>query len=1297
MAVTGENSLHFATVLDNSGLKKGTLDGVAMIQSMRSRIARINPFVGLAVAASAAFIAISRSAYKLSKEFQHAMKEVETISKATQENFKGISAEVFKLSNISPDSPVKLAKAYYQIVSAGYDGAKGLKLLEVAAKSATAGVTDTMTAADGITTVLNAFKIGAEDSERVADILFQTVKLGKTTFGELASNLSTVAPLAAANGISFEQVSAAVATLTKQGVPTAQAMTQIRSAIIATNEVLEDGWSKSMSLQEAFQMIYNSANGNQSALREMLGRVEAVSGVLGISGQNAKMAAEDLQSYTDATGAMKEANSRMLSSNTNQWELFGNKVKAKMHGIGEAILESSSFIAEGLNNMMTEAEDLTGQAVKAAVEFDNLRAELEDANTEFERKKEILSELKNMYPDYLSSLDLSKIKEGDWAGVLKEVSYELDQINAKLRTKIELSGYSQDLNDKEKQLKETEFDIVANKKKFHSAFVKIQNYAKANNIKLGLDITDLKEGNYTKVYQRLKEIKEIRDVFVQSTHDMAVASQALEQRSSGLNPFSDSLFDKIKKEKQEVKKAKESLAENANLLQDEVGWGKSIDLTKDLSSLDKLKAKLSDAIKAGSKLNEDEIQSLNRKIAKREEIVAQLQTISEIEKTNASELTKYEKSKNEEIQKAAQAKRASFKTVGFKSGGDDESKTFKDVLKEKQEAYEKYERLKASFGEEYAQSQYTQLLKEGQDYREFLLQKLEAFRGHKEEEAAILEAAEKSKFRGFKQEKTVSAIEVPSSLPVQVVLTPPDEKNANEIEARIKALEAQFGKARNKSDQEIIAKKINTEKERLEAIRSVLNQEKGEYQNLYNSINDLTLGQLNTRKKALTSELAKIKKDLAKELSERKKNQTKISALKKKEQQTQESLDATNQATGEKTQKIIGQISGGLRDLGDIFSMFGDEKTGKLMNQLAGVGDGVGKMLSGDIFGGAMTAVKSALSVEVVSDTAKFEAAIEKLEKAIENLDYVISKSIGNDRIKSRLEGVNQVKDLEKAANDAYKAEQAARKEVKLLGIRIGKKGRGSGTDPAKLEEFKQKAEEARRKAEELKEEIKELWVGTSKEGIADSILDDLEKAKGKLTDFKEFSKETFDEIIQESIMKQFKRNAIEKWVQGFVDEFAKLSDNEGITEHERIEKGASFLGVQITEDKVVKTTTQGDGEYDLTEDEIKALRNRYAEGMGNIAKKYELMQEILNSVGAFDEAEKAKKGIEGEISRKITEETGSLIAGIARAKLTAIKEGLSVARLQLGKLNEIAKNTSYNKHLEVIASKIKKIENHLS
>ena len=94
-------------------------------------------------------------------------------------------------------------------------------------------MTDTETAVDGLTTVMNAFKGQNIDATKAADIMFATVKAGKTDFAQLSASLFNVAPLAAAANVKFQDVSAALATLTAQGTPTSVATTQIRAAIQA--------------------------------------------------------------------------------------------------------------------------------------------------------------------------------------------------------------------------------------------------------------------------------------------------------------------------------------------------------------------------------------------------------------------------------------------------------------------------------------------------------------------------------------------------------------------------------------------------------------------------------------------------------------------------------------------------------------------------------------------------------------------------------------------------------------------------------------------------------------------------------------------------------------------------------------------------------------------------------------------------------------------------------------------------------------------------------------------------------
>jgi len=243
---TSDGSLYFASGINNSGLRRDSKKSEGIIRGLGSKISKLDIFAGVGAAGVAAFLKISKAAFGMAKDLDLAMREVQTISKAAQDNFEGMKDAVIDLSTKTPESAQKLSKALYQIVSAGYDGAEGLKLLEVSTKAAVGGVTDTMTAADGLTSVMNAWKISAKDSTKVADIFFTTVEKGKTTFGEMATSIAKVAPLAAAYNISFEQIAAATATLTKQGTPTAEAMTQIRQGIIATNKVLGEGWSSTM-------------------------------------------------------------------------------------------------------------------------------------------------------------------------------------------------------------------------------------------------------------------------------------------------------------------------------------------------------------------------------------------------------------------------------------------------------------------------------------------------------------------------------------------------------------------------------------------------------------------------------------------------------------------------------------------------------------------------------------------------------------------------------------------------------------------------------------------------------------------------------------------------------------------------------------------------------------------------------------------------------------------------------------------------------------------------------------------
>lgn len=339
-----------ATGIDNTGLYSGRREAMGIIKAMAGQITSFDIFSGIGISAATAFASAAKSSYDFEKEFQKNMLEVATISTQVEGSMTDFMNRVMAITQEIPIKAPEAAKALYQIVSAGHDGADGMKVLEVSARSAIGGMTDTATAADAITTLINAYKLSASDAEKVSDQLFTTARLGKTTFGELGQSIAQVAPIAASYGVEMDQVLAAVATLTKSGTPTAQAMTQIRASIIGASKVLGDGAFNTRTFQEGLAEIAARAGGSESKLRELIPEVEAVNGVLGLTGIKAQDAAEHLKAMNDSAGATSSAFELMMNDVDKQMTLLSNNIQATLRPMGETILKNVSEAAKTINH-----------------------------------------------------------------------------------------------------------------------------------------------------------------------------------------------------------------------------------------------------------------------------------------------------------------------------------------------------------------------------------------------------------------------------------------------------------------------------------------------------------------------------------------------------------------------------------------------------------------------------------------------------------------------------------------------------------------------------------------------------------------------------------------------------------------------------------------------------------------------------------------------------------------------------------------------------------------------------------
>jgi len=259
----------------------------------------------------------------------------------------------------------ELAQGLYQTLSASVPPQNAVAFLAEAAKSAVGGATDITTAVDGLTTVINAFGLDASQVGKVADEMFTAVKRGKTTFEELSNNIGQVANIAATAGVKTEELFAAFATLTRQGIKTDKATTGLRQALIGILKPSEDlqkqfdrmGTTGSELIRQeglsgAFGKIAEMAKGSTEELVKLIPNVRALPAFLGLTGEKADAAAQDLSAMNDAAGKAGEAFRKMEVA--RQWPRLWQSILQLVERFGDVINRVAQPAVEGLSQLLQQ-------------------------------------------------------------------------------------------------------------------------------------------------------------------------------------------------------------------------------------------------------------------------------------------------------------------------------------------------------------------------------------------------------------------------------------------------------------------------------------------------------------------------------------------------------------------------------------------------------------------------------------------------------------------------------------------------------------------------------------------------------------------------------------------------------------------------------------------------------------------------------------------------------------------------------------------------------------------------------
>ena len=341
---------------------------------------------GAAVAAATAVGTMGVAAVKAAAEYETQLANVSTLLTGTEAEIAArtaeIGSEILDVSNRTGVATENLTDGMYQVISAFGDSADAAKILETAAKSAAAGNATTTDSVNLLSAATKGYgDTSAEAVQKAADLSFATVRLGQTSFPELAASMGKVIPLASTLGVEQEQLFGAMATLTGVTGSTAEVVTQLKATMqgflspsknmTAALESLgyESGQAllESEGLQGALEALKGAVNNDELAFAGLFSSVEAQTAVLAMAGNQSENLASKTAEMYEAVGAANAAFEKQTDTLAYDIQMIKNLGANFLTQLGTNILPYVRELAEAALPLVTTALERAGDYVTGTI------------------------------------------------------------------------------------------------------------------------------------------------------------------------------------------------------------------------------------------------------------------------------------------------------------------------------------------------------------------------------------------------------------------------------------------------------------------------------------------------------------------------------------------------------------------------------------------------------------------------------------------------------------------------------------------------------------------------------------------------------------------------------------------------------------------------------------------------------------------------------------------------------------------------------------------------------------------
>lgn len=363
--------------IKGSKVVKIAVNGAEKAVKALGKAALIGTAAAFTTVAAAGSVAVSQAV-----AYQAQMQNVGTLLDGDiKGKLQSMSKDLKQVSIDTGASTSDLTDGLYQVVSAFGESSESVKQLEIAAKAAKAGNATTTDSVNLLSAVTKGYgDTSAEAMQKASDLAFMTVKLGQTSFPELAASMGQVVPLASTLKVSQEELFGAMSTLTGVTGGTAEVTTQLKATMqsfLSPSAEMEKalkgmGYAsgavalESEGLGGILTKLMESVDGDTVAFANLFSSVEAKNAVLALAGSQAENFAEKTDAMREASGAAEAAFKTQTASVAAMAAKMKNAGSVMLTSLGEKALPYIQTALEGVIDKLPAMTEAIGGVIEKA-------------------------------------------------------------------------------------------------------------------------------------------------------------------------------------------------------------------------------------------------------------------------------------------------------------------------------------------------------------------------------------------------------------------------------------------------------------------------------------------------------------------------------------------------------------------------------------------------------------------------------------------------------------------------------------------------------------------------------------------------------------------------------------------------------------------------------------------------------------------------------------------------------------------------------------------------------------------